>query len=400
MAIALATGYDMDIYTVGRDGTNPTPITRSGAYEFFPAWSPNGQYIAFVSDRPTCPSWIPGEPGTCDGTDAPPPRGGQLFIVEVATGELTQLGDAFITEPPRWINERQIAFSSGEPALGDPGRSLWLVDIFERRPREFRLADGTDTPIKLSESWSPGGSQILFQAANGDTEVVLSNADGSVVGRFSDLTFSRYGMAASWSPDGTRIVLSHHRGQGSEIFTLPAAGGEPVPVTRHAPSWWHGWSPDGARLAYVAARGGSRVVDVYTIGVEGGEEQRLTYGEGHCDGPDYSADGARIYYNCDRGGHAQIWVMAVDGTGQRQVFEDDTVNWFPHPSPDGETLVYLAYPSGTTGHPADLPVALVLCDTEGRERRVVRKFIGGQGTINVPSWAPDGRAFAYVRYEP
>ena len=202
------------------------------------------------------------------------------------------------------------------------------------------------------------------------------------------------------SPDGGRIALSCHTDRGSEIFVMPAAGGAPVPVTQHAPSWWHGWSPDGARLAYVAARGADRVIDVYTIGVAGGEELRLTQGEGHCDGPDYSADGSRIYYNCDRSGHAQIWVMAVDGSGQRQLFADDHVNWFPHPSPDGKHLVYLAYPPGTLGHPADLPVALVLCDVEGAERQRICQFTGGQGTINVPSWAPDGTAFAYVRYEP
>jgi hypothetical protein len=45
-------------------------------------------------------------------------------------------------------------------------------------------------------------------------------------------------------------------------------------------------------------------------------------------------------------------------------------------------------------------VALVLCDPEGQDRRRVREFTGGQGTINVPSWAPDSSAFAYVRYEP
>ena len=82
------------------------------------------------------------------------------------------------------------------------------------------------------------------------------------------------------------------------------------------------------------------------------------------------------------------------------MFGDDQVNWFPHPSPDGRHLVYLAYPPGTAGHPADLEVALVLCDPEGRDRRTVRRITGGQGTINVPSWAPDGSAFAYVRYEP
>jgi hypothetical protein len=92
--------------------------------------------------------------------------------------------------------------------------------------------------------------------------------------------------------------------------------------------------------------------------------------------------------------------MAVDGSGQRQLFADEMVNWFPHPSPCGRHLVYLAYPPGTLGHPADLPVALVLCDPQGANRRRVREFTGGQGTINVPSWAPDGSAFAYVRYEP
>ena len=90
--------------------------------------------------------------------------------------------------------------------------------------------------------------------------------------------------------------------------------------------------------------------------------------------------------------------MNADGSAQRKLFADDHVNWFPHPSPDGETLVYLAYPPGTQGHPANLPVALVLCDTKGQNRRRVLEFNGGQGTINVPSWSPDGKSFAFVRY--
>ena len=200
------------------------------------------------------------------------------------------------------------------------------------------------------------------------------------------------------SPDGRTIALSHHTERGSEIFVMPAAGGQPVAVTSAAPSWWHGWSPDAKTLAYVAARNGSRVVDVYTIPVSGGAETRLTQGEGHCDGPDYAADGARIYYNCDRAGHAQIWVMHADGTHQHMLFADHHVNWFPHPSPCGRHLVYLAYPPGTLGHPANLPVALVLCKPDGSDRTRILEFTGGQGTINVPSWRADGGAFAYVRY--
>ena len=201
------------------------------------------------------------------------------------------------------------------------------------------------------------------------------------------------------TPDGQTIILSSHAGgQGAEIYVVPVEGGTPRKISPDRPSWWHGISPDGTTLTYVAARDQRRVIDVYTMPLAGGSETRLTMGEGHCDGPDFSADGSRIYYNCDRDGHAQIWVMAADGTGQRKLFADDHVNWFPHPSPDGRHLLYLAYPPGTTGHPADLPVALVLADPDGGNRRRIVELNGGQGTMNVPCWAPDSSAFAFVRY--
>ncbi|MGB8815607.1 MAG: hypothetical protein WCC57_20710, partial [Paracoccaceae bacterium] len=74
------------------------------------------------------------------------------------------------------------------------------------------------------------------------------------------------------------------------------------------------------------------------------------------------------------------------------------VNWFPHPSPCGGHVLYLAYPAGTVGHPRDRPVALCLMDPEGGNRRQVLAFNGGQGTINAPCWAADGSAFAYMRF--
>lgn len=246
-------------------------------------------------------------------------------------------------------------------------------------------------------NWGPSGDWLLV---NGEGRLFRVPLDKPALVPVDTGAAVRCNNDHGISPDGATIILSsHHEGEGSQVYLVPVAGGEPVKVSPEAPSWWHGVSPDGRRLAYVAARGGSRVVDVYTL-VPGQAEVRLTRGEGHCDGPDFSPDGSLIYYNCDRTGHAQIWVMSADGSGQRQLFEDGLVNWFPHPSPDGRQLLYLAYPAGTMGHPADLSVALVLCDPEGGNRRRVRKFTGGQGSINVPCWAPDGSAFAYVRYEP
>lgn len=251
----------------------------------------------------------------------------------------------------------------------------------------------TDRLIE-APNWDPSGESLLV---NGDGRLfrvpLAEPALVPVETGFAVKCNNDHGI----SPDGSQIVLSHHREGGSEIFVMPATGGTPRLVSPAAPSWWHGWSPDGRTLTYVAARG-SRVIDVYTIPASGGTETRLTWGEGHCDGPDYSADGSRIYYNCDRDGHAQIWVMDADGANQRKLFADDYVNWFPHPSPDGRHLLYLAYPPETLGHPRDLQVALVLCDPDGGNRRRIMEFTGGQGTMNVPNWAPDGSAFAFVRY--
>jgi Tol biopolymer transport system component len=269
-----------------------------------------------------------------------------------------------------------------------------IVETYEVATGRVRQVLAVEGRIE-APNWDPSGASLLVNGGGRLFRVALAKpALVAVDTGFADRCNNDHGI----SPDGSLIVISQNTPAGSQIFVLPSEGGAPVMVTEKTPSYWHGWSPDGARLAYVAKRGEGHF-DVYTIPVGGGEETRLTKGEGHCDGPDYSPDGGRIYYNCDRTGHAQIWVMAADGSGQRQLFADDQVNWFPHPSPDGQRLLYLAFPPGTLGHPEDKAVALVLCEPEGGDRRRVREFTGGQGTINVPCWAPDSSAFAYVRYE-
>ena len=103
--------------------------------------------------------------------------------------------------------------------------------------------------------------------------------------------------------------------------------------------------------------------------------------------------------------------MPADGAGAddrraQQVTDDDLEDWFPHPSPDGRSLLFLSFPHGTEGHnERGLQVQLRLISMPGdvmRDTRpqVIIAFTGGQGSINVNSWAPDSRRFAYVSYEP
>jgi Tol biopolymer transport system component len=265
----------------------------------------------------------------------------------------------------------------------------------------YELAGGRRRVVLASErlieapNWDPGGASLLVNADGRLWRVALEGpAELEPVDTgFADACNNDHGI----SPDGAWIALSHDAGDGSAIYIVPAEGGTPRRVTPRTPSYWHGWSPDGATLAYCAERGGR--FGICAIPAAGGAERRLSDGPWHDDGPDYAQDGA-IWFNSDRSGRAQIWRMGPDGSDPARVTDDRFVNWFPHPSPDGTRVLHLAYPPGVTGHPRDLDVALRLMAPDGRDVRTAVELFGGQGTINVPCWAPDGSAFAFVRYAP
>ena len=199
--------------------------------------------------------------------------------------------------------------------------------------------------------------------------------------------------------DGRMMAISHHAVEDSGtsiVYVMPASGGTPTRVTARGPSYLHGWSPDGRWLVYTARR--NNAWDVYRIAVGGGEEIRLTSAPGLDDGPEYSPDGAYIYFNSSRTGRMQIWRMRHDGSEQQQVTNDSFNNWFPHISPDGKWMVFLSFPLTVAAddHPFYQHVTLRLMPVGGGETRVLAYVYGGQGTINVPSWSPNGTRIAFV----
>jgi Tol biopolymer transport system component len=95
----------------------------------------------------------------------------------------------------------------------------------------------------------------------------------------------------------------------------------------------------------------------------------------------------------------QIYRMRPDGSEQEALTSDELNNWFPHPSPDGQSLVFLSFEKGVTGHPPNKDVMLRRMTLADRKVDVLARFFGGQGTINVPCWSPDGRRIAFVTYQ-
>jgi len=266
---------------------------------------------------------------------------------------------------------------------------------------EVIASDGTERRVVYkaqkrfeAPNWSRDGHSLIFNSGGRLHTIPATGGEprelntGSAVHCNNDHVLS---------PDGRWLAISNSPQDDSLIYILPRTGGEPRRVTPLGPSYCHGWSPDGKTLAYCAERNGN--FDVYTIPVEGGEEKRLTDAPGLDDGPDFSPDGRYIYFNSVRTGYMQIWRLRPDGSEQERVTRDGYADWFPHPSPDGKWLVFLSYDKSVEGHPPNQDVMLRVMPLAGGAPRILVRLFGGQGTINVPSWSPDGKYLAFVSYK-
>ena len=243
-------------------------------------------------------------------------------------------------------------------------------------------------------NWTPDGAALIV---NGDGRIFRVPIDAPALELVDTSFATRCNNDHGVSPDGRLLVISDSSEDGrSAIYTLPITGGTPRRVTANPPSYWHGWSPDGTRLAYTANRGMG--FQIHTIPLADGEEFQVTRGFEHCDGPDYSADGHWIWFNGERDGATDLWRVHPDGSGLEKMTDDTRMNWFPHPSPDGQYVLYLAYKPGTRGHPAGKLVELRLMPQLGGDTVKLTVVFGGQGTLNVPCWSPDSRRFAFMRF--
>ena len=244
-------------------------------------------------------------------------------------------------------------------------------------------------------NWTRDGSAFIFNREGHLERLAVGSDKPSVIDTgFANRCNNDHGI----SPDSSQLAISDNS-QGdhnSMVYLVPFNGGTPRRITTKSPSYWHGWSPDGKTLAFVGQRNGE--FDIYAIPTGGGDEVRLTSAKGLDDGPEYSPDGKYIYFNSERSGHMQIWRMKPDGSEQEQVFTDDLNNWFPHLSPDGQQMVFVTYAADVTGHPENKDVMLRMMSLADKKITVLATLFGGQGTINVPSWSPDGKQVAFVSY--
>ena len=253
-------------------------------------------------------------------------------------------------------------------------------------------------------NWTPDGKWLVVNK-EGRLYKISPDGSGDLV-EINTGTINQCNNDHVISADGKWIALSSNdpsvKDWKSYVFTVPFEGGEPKKITPVGPSYLHGISPDGKMIAYCAFRGPENEADVYAMPVKGGKEVRLTDAPGLDDGPEYSMDGKHIWFNSVRSGRMQVWRMRANGKEQTQMtFDKDMNSWFPHISPDGEKVVYIAYHDYEVApgeHTPNQNVQLRMIPAKGGEPKVLVKLFGGQGSINVNSWSPDSKKFAYISY--
>lgn len=250
-------------------------------------------------------------------------------------------------------------------------------------------------------NWSRDGRYLIINS-NGLLEKISLKGEvfGTIDTKFATNCNNDHGI----SFDGKWIIISNNNpsiqapGGSSQIYILPIDGGEPRLITKNYPSYWHGISPNNEWIVFCALR--NNEWDVYKANIITGEETRLTHADGLDDGPEYSYDGEWIYFNSHRTGRMHIYRMRPNGSEQTQMTFDNYDNWFPHPSPNNKSVVYISYIENQNGdHPFGKDVLIRQLDVEtGKTKSLTPVFYGGQGTLNVHSWSPDGEHIAYVKY--
>lgn len=359
-----------DIYLQRVGGKNPVNLTKDSPLDDTqPAFSPDGERIAFRSER----------------------EGGGLFVMG-ATGESVKRLTDFGNNPAWSPDGKEIACADEGPMdpahRNNPNSRVWAVNVATGERRQITKEDS------IQPNWSPHGHRIVYggrrNAAQRDIWTI-SAGGGEPTEVTNDPAIEG---SPVWSPDGKYLYFASDRAGSMNLWRVPmeeqtgrVLGPAEAVTTPSAYSAHLSFSRDGRRLAYsqIVRSGNLQQVgfDPETETVTG-QPVWITRGSRWANTPDLSPDGEWLAFDSQLGKQDDLYVIRRDGTGLRQLTDDLHMDRRPRWSPDGKRLAFFSDRTGKW------EIWMINSDGSG-----LKQLTYAPGVVNNPTWSPDGTHLAY-----
>ena len=368
-----------DIWLVQLGGASPVNRTEDhvGA-DRYPSWSPDGRQIAFWSDR----------------------EGGGYFVMSALGGPARKLSavstgasttptplrsrDRIMGARPEWSADgSELAVSGFTPELGS---FVEIVSMSTARSRRVPLP-GREGGRRFNLSWSPDGRFFAYVDATGVSSQVtrlwvldLEDESGHPItdGLTGDWT-------AGWSSDGRSVFFVSSRGGTMDLWRQAihrdgTPDGAPVQLTTAIGMRQATLSPDGTKLAFSRGR---RIANLWRVPIVTGrrvgwaDAEQLTFDEAFVEHVDVLQD--RVILSSDRSGNPDLWMMPASGGELQQLTTTPTPDWAPAWSSDGERIAFYSFDSGNR----DIWTMAV-------DGGALQQVTQSEATDWYPDWSPDG----------
>ena len=367
-----------DIYLKRVGGGNAINLTKDySADDTQPSFSPSGELIAFRSER----------------------QGGGIFVMG-ATGEsVHRLADFGFN--PTWSPDGSEIAIATESVLNSPASratrsELWAVNVKTEKKRQISKGDA------IQPSWSPRGNRIAYWTTDGSQQILqtgqrdiwtIAAAGGDPIALTNDAAVD---WSPVWSPDGKYLYFSSDRDGAMNIWRIAvdektgAASGQPEPVTTgaSAQNFHLSSSRDGKRLAYVAANVNGNIMSA-DFGLSSksikGPFRPVTTGSQVFHRVDVSPDGEWLTFRRSIPVPDDIFVSRIDGTALQQITNDRFSDRMPRWSPDGKSIVFYSNRGGK------YDAWLIRPDGSGP-----RQLTNAETLVTNVVWSPDGAHIAYA----
>jgi len=265
-----------------------TSLTDSPDEDFYPAWSPDGRRLAFVSTRSgNWDIWVMNRDGS------------EQQSVTVFKG---------LDAAPAWNPDgKMIAFAS---RMFNPQNVAQLV-LADAAGGEPRLASGNPSVKQLLSAWSPNKHELavivepMDEPAHWELRLVdVPTAESKILVK-DHVDFA----ALSWHPDGESITFVRRPREKQEIWAVTREGTKLRPFL--ADQWNNldpNWSPDGRILAFTSDRSGYS--EVWLLDTTTQQLQQLSFHQATARYPRWSPDGMAVAFSSNRSGSDDIWILS------------------------------------------------------------------------------------------